>query len=131
MKTQNSDLVFPLVRHPFERARVLSSVCGVSMTHQSHKDLCDINKIVKRFERTGELPPPTREAQYADVSGLQGDLTDRINMSREILDVAGQHLDKKQKAAAAAAKQKQIDLEEEVTRLRQLEAEVKASQGKS
>ena len=35
----------------------------------------DVNRIVARFARTGELPPATVQPQYADVTGLQEDLT--------------------------------------------------------
>lgn len=120
-----------IVRHPMERNRYRTPVVGESMTHQSHKDLCDVNAIVKRFDRTGELPPATREAQYADVSSLQGDLTERIAMSREVLDTAGRHVDEKCKADQAKKRQQQVDLEEEVDRLRKLEASLKAPEGQS
>lgn len=116
---------FVSVRHPFERVRVFSCVRGESMTHQSHKNQCDVNAIVKRFDRTGELPPPTRPPQYADVSELQGDLTERINLSREVLDTAGRALDEKRQAEKEAKRQAQIDLEDEVKRLRELERTVK------
>lgn len=122
---------FPVVRHPYSRLRVTVRSDLASRTQQSHKDQCDINKILRRFDNTGELPPPTREAQYGDVTGLQGDLTERINTSREVLDQAGRDLSAAQQAQAEEERKRQVDLEEEVERLRQLEASVKAAEEKT
>lgn len=41
---------------------------GESRTRQSEQDRCDINKILERFEVTGEMPVDTREALYLDVA---------------------------------------------------------------
>lgn len=49
-----------------------------TLTVQSSKDECDINVIVKRYLRTGELPG-VRQGVYADISGLT-DLRDAIHM---------------------------------------------------
>lgn len=101
------------VRHPAERCRTYTPVIGESMTHQSHAESCDVNRIIKRFENTGSLPENTREAQYADCVNLQGDLTERINMSREILDQAGRDLEAKRLADAdQAEKQAALDAQE-------------------
>lgn len=44
---------------------------GPSMTKQSFKDECDINVIMRRYERTGVLPTPVGVApQYADCSAV-------------------------------------------------------------
>lgn len=75
----------PFVRHPYSRERLTFDTDGESMTHQSHADSCDVNKIIGRYERTGQLPLATRPPQYADVSGLQGDLTERINFAKDAL----------------------------------------------
>ncbi|MEM2002562.1 MAG: hypothetical protein QXT77_07965 [Candidatus Methanomethylicaceae archaeon] len=88
------------------------------MTHQSHADSCDINNIIRRFDRTGVLPPSDRPQQFADVTGLQGDLTDRINSSREILDKAGRVVDEKRKEVKKKAAERQQDLETEIARLK-------------
>ncbi|MEM2002958.1 MAG: hypothetical protein QXT77_09960, partial [Candidatus Methanomethylicaceae archaeon] len=53
-----------------------------------------------------------------DVTALQGDLTERINSSREILDKAGRALEQKQLEVKEKAAQKQRDLEDEVARLK-------------
>lgn len=41
-------------------------------TEQHHKDECDVNKIVRKYDKTGLLQHVTRiEAQYGDVSGVE------------------------------------------------------------
>lgn len=66
---------------------------GDSLTHQAHKDEADVNKIVGRYARTGQLPEPRKGAAYADVSGLQADLTQRINESRDITSKVKKHVE--------------------------------------
>jgi len=41
-------------------------VCDEGLTHQSFKEECDINTIVKRFGLSGELPEAVRMPTYAD-----------------------------------------------------------------
>lgn len=106
------------VRSPYDRHRHITHIYGESLTHQSHAESCDINNIIRRFDNTGILPPSTREPQYADVTGLQGDLTERINESRETLDAAGRHLEQKQLDDQKQKQQKQIDLENELAELK-------------
>lgn len=43
----------------------------------------DVNNIVARFARTGIFPPPPQEAQYADVTHMQGDLAALITKGKE------------------------------------------------
>lgn len=44
---------------------------GFGRTKQSHRDECDINQIMKRFQRTGVLDfAGKNEGQYGDVTGL-------------------------------------------------------------
>ena len=43
---------------------------GETMTIQSERDLTDINNVVAKYQRTGQLPLPTKQAQYGDVSEL-------------------------------------------------------------
>lgn len=51
--------------------RSVSFVCdGPSMTKQSESDACDVNKIMKQYERTGYLPPADDLGFYADVSSV-------------------------------------------------------------
>lgn len=40
------------------------------LTHQSFKDECDINTIVRRFGLTGELPQNVRLPSFGDFTGL-------------------------------------------------------------
>lgn len=46
-----------------------------TLTEQSHKDSCDINYILKRFETTGELPDMIRQnpiyGDFSDVGSYQ------------------------------------------------------------
>lgn len=52
-----------------------------SLAVQASKDECDINNIVKKYLRTGELPGQ-REGIYADLSGF-GDLRDMMHAVNE------------------------------------------------
>lgn len=118
MAKNTSTFTPPRVRHPYERVRVTTTFSGKSMTHQSHAESCDINNIIRKFDRTGVLPPSTRPEQYADVTGLQGDLTERINTSREILDKAGRAVEQKREEVKKKAAERQQDLETEIARLK-------------
>lgn len=57
-----------------------------SLTLQAHKDECDVNKIVARFDATRQLPANMREGgSYMDVSDVQQlDLAERIRVSRTV-----------------------------------------------
>lgn len=74
---------------------VLSDECRV---HASHKDACDVNNILKRYERTGILPQAKKAPQFADVTHLQVDLTTAINRSRETMAKTKEYFDGKEKA---------------------------------
>lgn len=63
-------------RGPDQRVSLGKSFSGESLTHQSHKDACDINNIVSSFSRTGVLPGSTSPGVYADVSALNRPLTE-------------------------------------------------------
>lgn len=67
------------------------------MCEQSHAEAADINTIVRRFARTGSLPPAMREGVYADVTDLQGPLSERIQWAQEIIS----RYEAEQRAAAA------------------------------
>lgn len=76
----------PFVRPRWCREREALSFVGVeSVTQASHFDQTDVNAIVARFERTGALPPSRQQGIYADVTGLQGDLTEMIEASRRVM----------------------------------------------
>lgn len=102
----------PFVRPPWHRARLRVHYSAASRTQQSHKDLTDINNIVNRYQRTGQLPPG-RQGQYGDVTALQGDLGEVILRNQETIDKAKEfeadYKSKKdaEKAAKKAAKQEE------------------------
>ena len=61
---------FPLVRHAFTpRHRVAVFFSTPGRTKQSFKDECDVNVIMRRYERTGVLPTDGTEPQYGDATG--------------------------------------------------------------
>ena len=65
----------PVVRKPWERHRQVHAVKGESVTDTSFGNETDINLIVEKFARTGDLPQARGAAIYDDVTNLQGDLT--------------------------------------------------------
>lgn len=91
-------------RDPLARIRHSFTTLGESKTRQSEKQSADINHIVERFQRTGQLPPPRQQPMYADVTALQGDLTEKVNESRATQEqyVAEVHESRKKAAAKAA-----------------------------
>ena len=94
-----------LPRDPLSRIKIQHFTVGESKTRQSEADQSDVNKIVERFSRTGYLPPMTSQPIYDDVTGIQGDFTDKINESlatREIYQNEQNALAAAQAAAAAA-----------------------------
>ena len=119
----------PRVRHPFEREPVIANTVGDSLTHQSHKEACDIHNILARFDNTGTVPGARPPGSYVDVTSLQG-------KSRAELMVAGRaDLHAKQKAlqdleAKIAAKAKS-DSEADKAELVKLRAQLAKAQGES
>lgn len=100
-------------RPPYHRHSVpLDLSAEESMTHQSHAESCDINSIIRQFDRTGLLPPPTREGQYGDVSELNRDLTELI-------------------AEADETQQRYLELREQVLQQQKAEADLKQSQSEA
>lgn len=70
---------------PTTRTRLAIATGGVSLTRQAAKQQTDVNHIVSRFMETGQLPPATRQGQYADVSNLQThDLTSAHNLAAAV-----------------------------------------------
>lgn len=65
--------------------RVAVEFTQPSKTVQSAAAATDINNIVERYQRTGSLPPARTAPQWADVTGLQGDLTDRVENARDTI----------------------------------------------
>lgn len=57
-----------------------------SMTRQADAESCDVNNIMKRYEKTGILPPYTNPGFFADVSTF-GDfhaVTEVVRQTNEI-----------------------------------------------
>lgn len=50
---------------------------GKSLTRQSELKYADINLIMRKYEKTGVLPPATRQGFFADVSGV-GDYREAV-----------------------------------------------------
>lgn len=63
--------------------REMFSTTGNARTDTSQGDSCDVNLIYERFARSGVLPVG-RQGQFADVSGLAGDMGERISRFVEV-----------------------------------------------
>lgn len=69
------------------RRRVVTVCHTPSMTKQSMKAECDINGIMKRFEKTGLIShAATREAYFADVSAVP-DFASAVDIVRKAEDM--------------------------------------------
>jgi phage internal scaffolding protein len=63
----------PHPRHP-------ASIRGISLAHQAMAPECDINTIMKRYERTGVLEHRNRfEATYSDFTNAPSDYQESMN----------------------------------------------------
>lgn len=104
------------VRPSYFRESLKTVIEGESKTQQSHKNSVDVNTIVKKFDRTGVMPPALREPQYGDVSDLNADYGELIERSREALDTVGRYIEEKaaldSKALADQAAKDKADLDE-------------------
>lgn len=78
-------------------ARVRSEVSGKSKVQQNAKDECDINKIVKKANAQGFLPPSQKEALYADVSesGSYHEAMNVVLHAQEQFDALPSHVRKR------------------------------------
>lgn len=68
----------PIARGYYDRIEVGLKCEDESLAVQASKDECDINYIVKKYLRTGEMPAQ-KQALYADISQLTG-LQDALHM---------------------------------------------------
>ncbi len=60
-----------VVRNGLDPSVPVRLACGATMTKQSFKDECDINNILKKYDKTGILEHRNKyEGQYADVTGV-------------------------------------------------------------
>lgn len=78
----------PFIRKPWCRQRFVTVNDEPSMTQGVHAELHDVDSIVARFRRTGQLPVNQRQPQYGDVTGLQVDLTEALNNAQNTLETA-------------------------------------------
>ena len=87
-----------MLRKPHYRLRVQTFASGESKTQQSHKDTCDVNNIIKRFDRTGQLPVHNGpEGMYGDVSELNGYYGEILDKSEETIATANAFIEEAQK----------------------------------
>lgn len=52
--------------------------CKGGRTKQSMRNDCDINNIIKKYVKTGVMPPPTKKAIYGDFS-MMPNMQERYN----------------------------------------------------
>lgn len=52
------------------RTQVVTINDKPSLTQQHHKELVDVNNIIKRYRVTGELPTVKKQGRYVDLSGI-------------------------------------------------------------
>lgn len=81
-----------LPRDPLSRDRLQTHFRGESMTRQADAAATDVRNIIDRYTRTGQLPNARRDGAYADVTALQGDLTDRAARARETIAKVEEHV---------------------------------------
>lgn len=75
---------------PFEKKRTIT--IGESRTKQAFKDECDINKIMKRFEKTGILPEMIKvQPHYGDFSDpiSYQEALNRVELAKEQFHALG------------------------------------------
>lgn len=61
-----------LIRKAYDRSRVAFATEGPSMTKQADADGCDINKIMRRYEKTGVVEHVNRfQGDYGDFTSVQ------------------------------------------------------------
>lgn len=113
-----------IVRRPWERTRVSFTCEGESKTQQSHRDSVDVNAIVARFDRTGQLPPGRIDPQYGDVSDMNRPYAELIEQSRDVLDRAGQFVEESDAKMKVEARAKADQEAAELAELRALKAKM-------
>lgn len=110
----------PYIKKPYERVRQTLETFGETRVDTSFGNDTDVNRIVAKFHRTGVWPgPPESQGEYCDVTGLQKDLTELVNESREALQKAEEM---QQEYAAKAAAKEAADTAALKQRLQELES---------
>lgn len=115
-------------RHSDKRVRqVVDFKDQQSLTHQSHADSCDINKILKRFAIQKVGIPEAGDQQFADISELQqADPATQIIKSRQVLDSAGREVEQKKLDEINEKKEAEKQIIEENKKLKEKIAEFEA-----
>ena len=108
-KETGEEEIVKRARHPFSRLRVVTKTKGICRTKQSHADACDVNKIIERYDHSGRLPPGMGEGSYADVTGLQGDLTELYQKSAGDIAIADDFLAAAAQSADEEESNKEVD----------------------
>lgn len=87
---------------------------GPSLTVRSHAKACDINTIVARYQRTGELPRATHQPQFADTTAFQhADTLDLINRKKALEASIQADLERARVPVPETPQQPQINLKHE------------------
>lgn len=92
-----------VVRRSFHLGSHKTYFVGESKTDQSQAATADVNNIIRRYDRTGQLPDAKRPGQYGDVSELNADYGELIERSRNSLNSAGEFMEEKLKQNKAAS----------------------------
>lgn len=75
-----SEQYYKIRFHYAPHQRVTFATTGESLTKQSHKKECDINEIMKKWEKTGILEHRNNfEGQYGDFINTPGDYAESMN----------------------------------------------------
>ena len=101
----------PVVRPQWYRERVVTLADGPSKTKQSHAESCDVNAIIRQYDRTGQLPAARVDAMYGDVTALNAYYTDVINESDALIAKAKIDLAQYEAKKAEQEEQRKLDLQ--------------------
>ena len=101
----------PVVRPQWYRERVVTLADGPSKTKQSHAESCDVNAIIRQYDRTGQLPAARVDAMYGDVTALNAYYTDVINESDALIAKAKSDLAQYEAKKAEQEEQRKRDLQ--------------------
>lgn len=111
-----------------ERAgrRIKANCSGFSRTQQHHAKECDITRIIQRYTRTGELPPGRSRPAFADVTHLQGDVTERLEHSRSTIETAKRDLAEHRNKLLADKKQKELEQKQKIQQEKERQERISA-----
>lgn len=68
------------VRDKFSARVRVTLKCGPGRTKQSFRDECDINRLMRRYEKSGTLPQDVRNGRYGDFSGVDDYLAAQVTL---------------------------------------------------